>query len=74
MNKKSTLTRFGPAQIVASVSEDPQLELGLQISRVLLAFANGNKLILTVNLRYRVGVAIGQPTRMVSGLVNSRFA
>src|SRR5207249_1803931 len=48
MNKKSMLTRFGPAQIVASVALHPRPEHWLQISRVILAFANGNKLILTV--------------------------
>ena len=33
--------------------QHPQAEHGFQVSRVILAFANGNNLILTVNLRCR---------------------
>ena len=61
--------------------QQPQAEHGFQISRVILAFANGNNLILTVNHDAGVGVAVGhtqpnnfavgqQPIRMIKSKAN----
>jgi len=41
---------------------------------VILAVANGNKLILTVNLRSRRGVGIGHTCRISFGVGHQRFA
>jgi hypothetical protein len=39
--EENALTSFGPAQIVATAGEHPQPERWLEISRVILPFANG---------------------------------
>jgi hypothetical protein len=81
VNKKSMLTRFDRAEVVVDAGKHPHAEHGFQTSRVILAFANGNTLILTLFYDAEVGVGVGhthpdsfwvgqQPIRMIKSIAN----